>query len=96
MRGGLMHDEELTSRRIRMHGTCHGQNTRGVLQIVGKTILCKFSLDSISRAAHTGSFRISSLNHESFDDTVENQSVIKSLFYQTDKVIYSIWCNFRI
>ena len=31
-----MHDEELTSRRIRMHGTCHGQNTRGVLQIVGK------------------------------------------------------------
>ena len=31
MRSGLVHDEELRTSRVRHHGTCHRQNTLGVL-----------------------------------------------------------------
>ena len=60
------------------------------------TVLSKFTLDAVSRTAHSGSVRAAALDHEAVDNTVENKSVIKSLFNKADKVIYSIWCNLRI
>lgn len=91
-----MHDEELTSRRIRMHGTCHGQNTRGVLQIVGKTILCKFSFDGVTGTTHTGSLRASALDHETGNNTMKDFSIVEMFVCQADKVVDGIWCDFRI
>ena len=38
--------------------------------------------------ADTGSFRISALDHETSDDTVEDHTVIKSFVYQRDEIIY--------
>ena len=79
-----------------MHCSCHGKNTRCMSKIVCNTILGKFTLDAVSRATHSGSIRASSLDHKSVDDTMEDQSVIEAILYKTDKVIDSVWCDFRI
>ena len=45
MRTILVHDEKLRTGGVRHHGTCHRKNTRFVLQIIRKTILCELSAD---------------------------------------------------
>ena len=66
-----MHDEELTSRRIGCMARAMDRTPGGVLQIVGKTILCKFSFDGY-RDHHTGSLRASALDHETGNDTMKD------------------------
>ena len=56
----------------------------------------KFSFNGVAGASHTGSVGTSALDHEAFDDPVEDQPVVKALIDQTDKVIYCIWGDFRI
>ena len=65
-------------------------------QIICNTVLCKFALDAVSRTAHSGSFRASALDHETVDDTVEDQSVIESFLYKAYEVVDCVWSNFRI
>ena len=91
-----MHNEELTASGIWMHSTSHRENTRGMCQIIFKTILRKFSFDGVARTSHTSSVWTTSLNHEAADHSMENQSVIEAFFYETDEVIYCIWGDFRI
>ena len=91
-----MHDEELASGRIRMHGTCHGQNARCVFQVIGETVLCEFSPDGVSRTTHSGSFRASALDHKSRNDTVEDLSIVEMFVCQTDKVVDGVRGNLRI
>ena len=91
-----MHDEELASGGVWHHSTCHGKNTRCMFQVVCETIVGEFAVDAVSRSADTGSFRISALDHETSDDTVEDHTVIKSFVYQRDEIIYCIWGDFRI
>ena len=67
-----------------------------MLKIIGKAILCKFSFDAVAGAAHTGSIRASSLDHEAIDHTMEDQAVIEAFFDKADKVIHCIGGNFRI
>ena len=67
-----------------------------MLQIICKTVLLKFSLDTVSRATHSGSIRASTLDHESTDDTVEDQSVIESFLYKADEVVDCVRSNLRI
>ena len=64
-------------------------------QIICNTVLCKFALDAVSRTAHSGSFRASALDHETVDDTVEDQSVVKALVHKTDKVVDCVWCDMQ-
>ena len=48
-----MHDKELGTGRIRMRSSCHRQHTRCMAKIVLESILAKFTLDGVSRTAHT-------------------------------------------
>ena len=41
-------------------------------------------------------FKPAALNHETVDNTVEDQAVIKAFFYKADEVIYCVRGNFRI
>ena len=91
-----MHDEELRAGRIRMHGTGHGQNTCLMFQRIVEAVLSKFAADGVARTAGTISQRAAALDHETFDDSVESQTVIKAFFHQADEVVYRNWCDFRI
>ena len=67
-----------------------------MFQVIFETVLGELALDAVSWAAHTGSIRASALNHETVDNTVEDQAVIKAFFYKADEVIYCVRGNFRI
>ena len=53
-------------------------------EVVLKSVLGELTLDAVIRAAGACACRISALDHESRDDTVEDQAVIEAFFYQTD------------
>ena len=91
-----MHDEKLTSRRVRIHSASHRQNPDVMLQIILNSVGAEFTFDRISRAAHSGSLGTAALDHKSTDHSVENKSIIKSAFNQTNKIIHSIRRNIRI
>ena len=91
-----MHDEELASCTVRMHGSCHGKNTCTVFQIIFKTVLVELSFNGVSRTTHAGSVRASALDHEAFDDAMENQTVVEAFVYQADKVIHGVRSDLRI
>ena len=91
-----MHDEELAACGIWVHCTSHGKNSRCVCQIIFKMVLRKFTFDGVTRTAHACTVGTTALYHEATDDSVENQTVIKAVFNQADKVVYCIWGDFRI
>ena len=96
MRTGLVHDEELAACGIGMHSSCHRQNTLGVLQIVAYAVSSEFTLDAVAGTTTSGAVRTSALDHETADDTVEDQTVIEMLVDQADKIVNGFGCNFRI
>ena len=67
-----------------------------MLKRVVKSILAELTLNGISRASHSVSVRAAALDHKAVNDSVENQSVIKTFFYQTYKIIYCVRSNLRI
>ena len=91
-----MHDEELASSRVRHHGSCHGDDSSFVLQIIIETVLAEFSLYAVARAAHAGTLRISALDHKAGNDSVENEPVIKVMVYKADEVVDGVRSLVRI
>ena len=85
-----MHDEELRTGGIRHHGAGHGQHAGRVLQIVGEAILAEFPFDTVAGASRAGALGASALDHETADDAVEDQPVIKSFFDQADEIVHGI------
>ena len=81
-----MHDKELASAGVWMHGSCHGKNTGSVCKVVCNAVLSEFAFNAVSRTAHAGSVRAAALDHEAVDDTVEDQTVIKSFFTRLIKL----------
>ena len=79
-----------------MHSSGHGQNTLGVLQIVSYAVSSELTLDAVAGTTTSGAVRTSALDHETADDTVEDQTVIEMLVDQTDKIVNGFGCNFRI
>ena len=67
-----------------------------MLQVIFETVLGELAFDAVSRTAHTGSVRASALDHETFDHAMEDQTIIEAFFDKTDKIVYCIWCDFRI
>ena len=67
-----------------------------MLQVIFDTVVSKFSFNGVAGASHTGSVGTSALDHEAFDDPVEDQPVVKALIDQTDKVIYGNRSNVRV
>ncbi len=82
MWSSFVHDKELASCRVWIHGSCHGENTWCMLQIVFETVLGKFTFDAVSGATHSVSVGTSALDHKAVDDTVEDQSVVEAFFLQ--------------
>ena len=48
--------------------------------------LSELILDGVSRATHSGPLRVSSLDHEVFDDPVEDRSVVEAFLGKLDEV----------
>ena len=77
-----MHDKELRSVGIGT-GVGHGYGAAGILacyRLVGKFI---------SRAPGSVASRITSLDHEARDDTMEDGAIVKLFLGQVDKIIGS-------
>ena len=85
-----MHDEELAPGRVRSLGPGHAQNAPRVAQIVVKAICLEFALDAVAGAAHAGAVGAPALDHEPVNAPVENEPVIKPLFYERDEVIHAL------
>lgn len=49
--------------------------------------LVEFGLDRVPRSSGTGPLRASDLDHESGDDAVKNDAVVKADFGQTDQIL---------
>ena len=73
---------------MRIHRSCHGEHASLMLQIILHAVCSEFTFDGPSRAAHTGALRTAALNHETGNDPVKDQAVIKAALYQLDEVLY--------
>ena len=91
-----MHDEELAACGIGMHSSCHRQNTLGVLQIVSYAVSSELTLDAVAGTTTSGAVRTSALDHETADDTVEDQTIIEMLADQADEIVNGFGGNFGI
>ena len=58
-----------------------------MIQVVLEAVLGELALDAVARAAHACAVRVAALDHEAVNDPVEDEAVIKALFYETDKII---------
>ena len=96
MRRKLMHDEELAAGGVRCHGPCHGENAFFMLQVIFEAVCAELTLDTVTRAAGAGTFRISALNHKTADYAVKNQPVVKALADKGNKIVNGVRCDFRI
>ena len=65
-------------------------------RIALESVASEFSLDRITGTAHAASFRISALDHEAGDYTVEDQAVIKALSREGEKIVYGVRGNFGL
>ena len=74
-----LRDKELGTGRI-LATVCHGDDSRFVLEVV------LFVIDGVTGTARSIPVRITALDHESLDDTVESETIIKALVCKVDKV----------
>ena len=75
-----MHDEELAASGIRHAWLLPWkERLQYVLSHSGKAVLGELTFDVVARTAHAGSVRTSALDHKSFDNAVEDQTVIIAL-----------------
>ncbi len=90
-------NEELTTGRIGMSRTRHGDHAALVRTIV------EFRFDFVTRiACAPASFgtgilcqRIAALDHETFDDTMKTGAIVKSFFREGFKILHRLWRNVR-
>ena len=73
-----------------------GKNAGCVLQRILEAVHVELTLDIIAGASHSGSVRASALDHETADNAVEDQSVIKALVNQAQEIIYRVGSDLRI
>ena len=92
----FVHDEELAACGVGSHGTCHGQNAAGVLQVVDEAVHLKFALDGVAGTAEAFAHGVAALNHEAGDDTVENDTVVEALVDQRDEVVDGVGSDFGV
>ena len=67
-----------------------------MLQIVSYAVSSELTLDAVAGTTTSGAVRTSALDHETADDTVEDQTIVKMLVDQTDKIVNGFGCNFGI
>ena len=84
----LMDDEELGRSAVRVIGTCHGDDTSHMRNIIFHTICRELTFDGLLRTAGSVSIGIAALDHESGDDAMESQTIVEAFICQIDKVGY--------
>lgn len=84
VRGFACHDKELGATTVAPR-VRHGKYSAPVVEGV------QFTGDSMTRIAGSCAKWTAALNHECFADPVENQTVIKTLVCEVDKVSYCVW-----
>ena len=82
-----MHDEELAARAVGAHAARHADDAAGMLDGVVDAVGGKFALDAPARAAGAVPQRAAALDHETADDAVEGQAVVKALIDQLLEVL---------
>lgn len=58
-----------------------------MLQIIFKAVARKFSFNTVAGAAHTIAVGTTALDHEAFNHAVKDQTVVKALVYQAEKIV---------
>ena len=96
MLGILVHDEELGAGGVGALGTGHGQDTTLVTQVILNTVKEELAFDAVAGAAHAGALRAATLNHETGDNAMEDQTVIVVVIGQIDEVIHALGSLFGI
>ena len=96
MRRILHHDKELRTCRIRVHRSRHRKHTSFMFEVVFEPVSCEFTWDAVARTAHSCSVRTATLDHESRNHSVENKSVIKTFFYEFNKVLNCLRRDLRV
>ena len=82
-----MHDKELAACGVWHHASCHGENALRMFQIIFYAVCGKFAFNTVAGTTHSCAFRIPSLDHESADHAVEDQTVIEIFVDETDEII---------
>ena len=82
MRGGGHHDEKLGTSGIGISGPSHRKNASFVGEMVGKGITLELSFNTVTWAPCSAAQGTSALNHETGNNPVKDQTIIKPLFYQ--------------
>ena len=82
-----VHDEELAAGGVR--GLCprHGQNAAGMAELVFHAVELKLALDAVAGAAGSRAVGAAALDHKAGNDAVEDETVVKLLLDQGNKVI---------
>ena len=83
-----VHDEELAAGRVHGLGPGHGEHAPLVAQVVLHAVGGELTLDAVARAADAHALGVAPLDHETGDDPVEDQAVIKPLAGQADEVVH--------
>lgn len=61
-----------------------------MLKRVVEAVAAEFTLDMITRTTRTAAFRISPLDHEALDNTMENDAIIEAFLNEGYKIGYNI------
>ncbi len=80
VRVGAEADEELGARGIRITGPRHRKHSFNVRRCI------ELGVNVVSGTSHATSRRAATLNHESIDDAVKNESIVVADFGQADHV----------
>ena len=91
-----MHDKELASSRVECLAPSKGEHSTLVGDRVCHAIGLKFSFDTVAGAAHPGALGITALDHETRDNPVKDQAVIKALTSQREKIANRLRRSIRI
>ena len=86
MRRDAGHDKKLRTGGVRAHTARHGQDAQCVLERIFKTVAGELAADGITGAAHAGALRVTALDHESWNDTVEEEAIVKTAVGQRDEI----------
>ena len=83
-----MADEELRAGAVGVLAPGHGNGAPGVGQRIFHAVGRKLALDGVLRAAGAVAVGVAALHHETGDDAVEGQAIVKPIIGQIHKVLY--------
>ena len=87
-----LNNKELRACAVRITGSCHGNSSSCVGNIIVHSIVTELTLNILFRSTCSVSVGITTLNHESFHDTMECQSVIETFLCEFHEICHCDRC----